>query len=107
MTKGPCLCGDPACHSCGNPGAVAWEAAIENLTDELNALGLDEYELELFKTVGIAALNAHREANKDRQAQIEAEQQAFVGFDRELCPRCGTPLGIGFIEYGNCPKCKG
>lgn len=77
MNKGPCLCGDPACHSCGSPGAVAWETAIENLIDELDALGLDEYELELFKTVGFAALNAHREANKDRQAQADAEQSVY------------------------------
>jgi hypothetical protein len=22
---GPCMCGDPYCGSCGNPGAAAWE----------------------------------------------------------------------------------
>lgn len=77
MAIEPCLCGDPCCPRCGSPGTGAWEAAIDNLIDELDALGMDEFELELFKTVGLAALNAHRIANRDRQARLDAEKAMY------------------------------
>ena len=35
--SGPCLCGDPYCPSCGDPGAAAWEALVEHVEATLDA----------------------------------------------------------------------
>lgn len=34
---GPCLCGDPYCPSCGNPGAAAWEELVCDVTERVEA----------------------------------------------------------------------
>lgn len=31
MAKGPCLCGDPYCPSCGDPSLAVIESAIEGM----------------------------------------------------------------------------
>ena len=38
---GPCLCGDPYCGSCGDPGCADQEAAVENFMDTL----LEDHQL--------------------------------------------------------------
>lgn len=65
MSIGPCLCGDPYCPSCGNPSLAAWESAMEELDKELEEKKLDEIEFRIFKSVGFAAVDAHREAMKE------------------------------------------
>lgn len=35
--RGPCLCGDPYCPHCGNPGAAVWEAFMEEAHDKFEA----------------------------------------------------------------------
>lgn len=30
---GPCLCGDPYCGSCGNPGAAAWADLMDEVME--------------------------------------------------------------------------
>ena len=69
---GPCLCGDPYCASCGDPGAAAREAWIERL-DEITAK-FDEVEAGIFESVGMSAVEAFRNAQKTiRALQMEAE----------------------------------
>ena len=70
---GPCLCGDPYCPSCGDPSLALWEDAIDKLSERLEKAGLDEYEFKLFVTVGFAAIEAHREANRGLQERVEDE----------------------------------
>lgn len=36
MTKGPCLCGDPYCPSCGDPSLAVLEEAAERLMEALH-----------------------------------------------------------------------
>ena len=45
MVKGPCLCGDPYCGSCGDPSLLAEEAAIDKLMDTMSNSGatIDHY----------------------------------------------------------------
>lgn len=58
---GPCLCGDPYCHSCGNPSAAKLEAAYDNLIEKINEFGLNsDEEFQLFLDVGIQAVKSAR-----------------------------------------------
>lgn len=41
---GPCLCGDPACPSCGNPSLTALEIAEEKLMDAITEQQLSIFE---------------------------------------------------------------
>lgn len=61
---GPCLCGDPYCPSCGNPGLAKLEAIQDDFMEKLNKLGLAEEEYQLFFDVGEAAVKAARLVTK-------------------------------------------
>lgn len=67
MSIGPCLCGDPYCPSCGNPSQAAFGDALDQLCEDLEEMGLDEHEFVLFVTTGKAAVEAYRNAEKDRK----------------------------------------
>jgi hypothetical protein len=45
--KGPCLCGDPYCGSCGDPSLLAEEGAIDELIDVMrnNGATIDHYKV--------------------------------------------------------------
>ncbi len=47
MVKGPCLCGDPYCGSCGDPSLLAEEGAIDELIDTMrnNGATIDHYKV--------------------------------------------------------------
>lgn len=62
MTHGPCLCGDPYCPKCGNPGAAAYEEALDNLIDNINDLDCDETELAIFELAGKEAVEHYRKS---------------------------------------------
>lgn len=57
---GPCLCGDPYCHACGNPELAKLEALEEQLINDLAEHSLSAEEYQLFFDVGIAAVKAAR-----------------------------------------------
>ena len=59
--KGPCLCGDPSCPSCGNPAQAAYEEAVDLMVERINDLAMDEYELALFEKVGVQVVKNFRE----------------------------------------------
>lgn len=68
MNIGPCLCGDPYCPYCGDPGAAAmeeWILGIENLAMEKR---FTEIEARLFQKTGIAAVEAYREEMRGKTA---------------------------------------
>lgn len=73
--KGPCMCGDPYCPSCGDPAAAAFEDLMVEVTDELEKL--DEIQVNLFLRAGRAAVEAYNAALDEQNARIaeaEAEQ---------------------------------
>lgn len=63
MSIGPCLCGDPYCSSCGNPGAAAREEWIEHL-DEITS-DFNDLEAAIFENVGLAAVQQFRKAQEE------------------------------------------
>ena len=42
---GPCLCGDPYCGSCGDPGAAALEEFVESLMETMKDYSIPECEI--------------------------------------------------------------
>lgn len=64
MAKEPCLCGDPACGSCGDPFAEACIAAEEKLCEALNEARVSPEEYMLVMNVGLAAVWGSRAVTK-------------------------------------------
>jgi hypothetical protein len=71
MSIGPCLCGDPYCPSCGDPGAVAREDWIDHL-DTITA-DFDDLEAGIFERVGMKAVEEFRAAQKEIQARMTGD----------------------------------
>lgn len=94
--KGPCLCGDIACPSCGTPGAVEFEAAMEWASEQFAGLAPDEIRLavevgtlaakrarDYAESLAATALSIEREVATGRELKAisqRAERQG--GFDR-------------------------
>ncbi len=57
---GPCLCGDPYCPSCGDPGAAALEEWALAFTDKLIELGIADDEARFIDAAIPALLEAYR-----------------------------------------------
>lgn len=51
MRRGPCLCGDPYCPSCGSPGLAEAEAAEERLTELLGEIKASPMEYALIGAI--------------------------------------------------------
>ena len=56
---GPCLCGDPYCGACGDPGLALFEEFIDGLSKKLEKY--DDIECRLFVAAGTAAVDAYKE----------------------------------------------
>lgn len=69
--KGPCLCGDPYCPSCGNPGLAEKEEMEERFLETLDKYNLSKVEYEVVLTVGLAAVEAHRQARREERRDEE------------------------------------
>lgn len=78
MAKGPCLCGDPYCGSCGDPGAVELEAASEGVMDAFGEAKFTVEEYALAGAVAIAAVEAHRKAAKVLLDEQRADHQQYI-----------------------------
>jgi hypothetical protein len=76
--RGPCLCGDPYCPSCGDPEAARVEEECEKLWTEMDEKRMSLIELKLFKDVGFAAVEGHREACKDVVAEVRQDNAIHV-----------------------------
>jgi hypothetical protein len=75
MAKGPCMCGDPACPSCGNPGYAEAVAAEEWALEQIAEAKLSPDEIRLALRVGIEAVKAHRDTVKAVVDQMEADRR--------------------------------
>ena len=62
MTTGPCLCGDPYCPRCGNPGAAAYEEAMDVFDEGISELDMDIDEIEIFYQAGKEAVEHYRKS---------------------------------------------
>lgn len=71
---GPCLCGDTACPSCGNPYQAAVEAAEEAAFDQLGGAKLSPEEYDLVVVVGLAAVEAARRESQRVISEVHAVQ---------------------------------
>ena len=69
--RGPCMCGDPYCASCGNPGLAELEAAEERLSEECGKLALtsEEYQnvIDMLQTL----IKVIRAAKKQERESIQ------------------------------------
>jgi len=85
--KGPCLCGDPYCSSCGNPAAAAYAdevgEAMDNLQKAFESNSFTPAEIKMVQSLAMRAVISSRkiteQAIKDYQAAIaenEAERKA-------------------------------
>lgn len=72
MSRGPCLCGDPYCSSCGTLALAETEAAEEALLNKLAEAKLSSAEYEIMLEVGLTAVNKHREALSEVTGAISA-----------------------------------
>lgn len=68
---GPCMCGDPYCPSCGDPGLAKFEAFIEELSEEMSKLTEDE--CHVFVAAGRAAVAAVAERFVPRELYGELQ----------------------------------
>jgi len=86
--KGPCLCGDPYCPSCGNPAAAAYADAVGEAMDEMQRVfesnNFTPAEIKMVQSLAMRAVISSRkiteQAIKDYQAAIaenEAERKAM------------------------------
>jgi hypothetical protein len=64
---GPCMCGDPYCSSCGDPGRAEAEEAETAVIELFAKEKFTPEEYRLASVVAIAAVMAHREAIKGYQ----------------------------------------
>ena len=81
MSRGPCLCGDPWCGSCGNPAAMrAMEEAMAKREEVLEAVeGEREYQDERWgaehdkqESIGNFLIYIERYLSKAKDAYIDA-----------------------------------
>jgi hypothetical protein len=70
--KGPCLCGDPYCPSCGNPGAAEFEEAENWASERLYKHCQTPEEIRLVITVGLVAMRQARRAAEKAVAAVNA-----------------------------------
>lgn len=78
MSRGPCLCGDPYCPSCGDPYLAEIENAEEQMMKAFSDAKFSVEEYGLACRVAITAVNEFREALKkahDDWKQIQIEVQ--------------------------------
>lgn len=59
---GPCLCGDPACGSCGDPAWEEIEAAQEEALEWMSRARLTAVEYRIVVRVGLVAVKQARRA---------------------------------------------
>lgn len=79
---GPCLCGDPGCASCGQPGMAELEEATEQVCEMMEAAKLDAAEMRLAARVGIVAAFLARRLTAQRIGDARADD-ALAGDYRE------------------------
>jgi hypothetical protein len=72
--KGPCLCGDPYCPSCGSPELVKIEAAEEAAIEELSRHNLTADEYALCVRAGLSVVMECRDAVDCAIKQIAANE---------------------------------
>jgi len=92
---GPCLCGDLACPSCGNPALLLLEEAESWTMEQLSQAKLTADEYKIVVSVGLEAVQHCREAAKQavRAYQI-VEHEAKMYLDdtaNYLPPLCRAP----------------
>lgn len=83
---GPCLCGDPYCPSCGNPGLALLEEAESWAMETLSKANLSPDEYKIAVSVGLAAVHharSHSKATRQQIAEIEAEEKLFQEIDKQ------------------------
>lgn len=92
---GPCLCGDPYCPSCGDPGLAEKEAAHEAFAERLWNTDLAAGELDLLFEAGMAAVKAHRAVfaemrrNDEMAKHMEEAAKAAAEYYGEIAKREG------------------
>lgn len=77
---GPCLCGDIACHSCGNPAAAPAADAADALQEQLDGMQLSLEEYELLCEIIPVIINTRR-TSVEREIRARMPEPADLGFD--------------------------
>lgn len=75
--NGPCMCGDPYCGRCGDPGRAAAEAAMESLIEDLHKENLSPDECVIALQVVKAAVRSARGYAQKLVKDAVAEERSF------------------------------
>jgi hypothetical protein len=74
---GPCLCGDPYCGRCGNPGLAEAEAAEEAIMEEVAKAARVGVRYDTMQAVIVALREgAERERKEAEDARLQNEAEA-------------------------------
>ena len=76
MSKGPCLCGDPYCPSCGDPSLAVYEEATEQLFEALRDAPL--WFVHFLTAVSPALLESMEKATADEVAERRYEDGQYI-----------------------------
>lgn len=81
--SGPCLCGDPYCPSCGNPGLADWEAAMEAINEEVEAATKAGVRPDVIIAV-VKALREGAERETQEIEQMRLQNEAETAADKAM-----------------------
>lgn len=80
--SGPCLCGDPYCGRCGNPGLAEYEAAMDAVNEETEKAMQAGVRPDLIIAV-VKALREGAEREKYEAEQSRLQNEAEAKADKE------------------------
>lgn len=76
MSKGPCLCGDPYCPSCGDPSLAVHEEAAEQLFEALKDAPI--WYVHFLTAVTPVFLEAMEKAISDEVSERRFEDGQYI-----------------------------
>ena len=83
MVKGPCLCGDPYCGSCGDPSLADMEAAVDKLMEVLHKLGVPLEFYTLLIKVAPVLYEALDKWVTSRMDELRADDERYYSHLRD------------------------
>ena len=87
MGKGPCLCGDLYCSSCGDPSRAAQEDALENLTNLLSDLHAPVAFINMLHSMLPDMLSKWQVAVDDEVRDKLADDQQYISYLKDEVER--------------------
>jgi len=83
VVKGPCLCGDPYCGSCGDPSLAALEESEQALYDKLHEIKADIDFYHLLTAISPALKDSFEKAVNDRVMAARSDDEMYISHLRD------------------------